>query len=92
MKSISREILEQWKTNQAKFQLIDVRTPEEHYTYNIGGKLMPLDELIRRSHEIKKDIPIVFYCRKGIRSQIAIQRLLEIFPDGDFYNLSGGIG
>jgi rhodanese-related sulfurtransferase len=92
MKTISREILDQWKTTQNKFQLIDVRTPEEHYTHNIGGKLIPLDELIRRCSEIKKDIPVVFYCRKGIRSQIAIQRLLEIFPEADFYNLEGGIG
>jgi rhodanese-related sulfurtransferase len=73
------------------FQLIDVRSQEEHEQYNVGGINIPLEDLIRRSDEIPLNIPVIFYCRKGVRSQLAIQRLLEKMPEGDFYNLIGGI-
>ena len=92
MKSISRDTLEEWIKKEIPFQLLDVRSPEEHAAYNIGGLLIPLEELMRRKNEIPMDLPIVCYCRKGIRSQIAIQRLEEVFPQGEFYNLIGGIG
>ena len=92
MKSISRDTLEEWIKKKIPFQLLDVRSSEEYAAYNIGGILIPLDELMRRKNEIPMDFPIVCYCRKGIRSQIAIQRLEEVFPQGEFYNLSGGIG
>lgn len=92
MKEISLESLNASLADSSSFQLIDVRTVEEHEAYNIGGKNIPLDELLRRSLEISFSKAVVFYCRKGIRSQIAIQRLEEKFPEGDFYNLTGGIG
>jgi rhodanese-related sulfurtransferase len=92
MKNISLETLAQWQTEGTNFQLIDVRSEEEHEAHHIGGLLIPLDELLRRSKEIELDKAVVFYCRKGIRSQIAIQRLEEKFPKADFYNLEGGIG
>ncbi len=92
MKNISVEELAQWQKDRFDYQLIDVRSEEEHKVHNIGGELIPLDELLRRSHEIALDLPVVFYCRKGVRSQIAIQRLSDKYPKGDFYNLQGGMG
>jgi len=92
MKHISLASLAIWWEDGRNFQLIDVRSEEEHEAHNIGGLLIPLEELLRRSKEIELHKPVVFYCRKGIRSQIAIQRLLENFPEADFYNLEGGIG
>ena len=92
MKNISADELARWQKEQFQFQLVDVRSGEEHNSYNIGGILIPLDELLRRSHEISLEMPVVFYCRKGVRSQIAIQRLSEKFPDADFFNLQGGVG
>lgn len=72
------------------FQLIDVREEDEHFEFNIGGELMPLSELISFKHLISTDKPVIFYCRKGIRSQFAIQKLERFFPHNIFYNLSGG--
>lgn len=92
MKQISQSGLLELICNKIHFQLVDVRSPEEHEHYNVGGINIPLEELIRRNDEIPKDIPVIFYCRKGVRSQFAIQKLLESKISGDFYNLIGGIG
>lgn len=72
--------------------LIDVRDEQEHESYNIGGLLIPLNEITTNAHKIPKDKPVVVYCRKGIRSQIAIQRLEEKFGFTNLINLRGGIG
>ena len=42
--------------------------------------------------QIPKEKTVVFYCRKGIRSQIAIQRLQDRFGFTNLLNLKGGIG
>lgn len=85
------QVLE-WQEQQIDFQLIDVREPDEHQAYNIGGILIPLSEILKQRHQLQLQHPIVFYCKRGIRSQIAIQKLKRFFPEGDFYNLKSGIG
>lgn len=91
MNQISLEEVFQWQQEGKEFQLIDVRRAEERILHNIGGTHIPLDEIIKRSSEIIEET-VVIYCRKGVRSQIAIQRLQEKLPDTAFYNLKGGIG
>jgi adenylyltransferase/sulfurtransferase len=71
--------------------LLDVREPFEHEEYNIGGTLIPLNDVIKQAGIIPADKPVVVYCRKGIRSQIAIQRLQEKFSFNNLINLEGGI-
>ena len=72
------------------FQLIDVREEEEHLEFNIGGQLIPLAQIPRNQRIIATDRPVIFYCRKGIRSQFAIQKLMNLFPFNNLYNLTGG--
>ena len=71
-------------------QLIDVREPYEHEEFNIGGELIPLNEIAQQVDKIYADKPVILYCRKGIRSQIAIQRLQEKHPFTNLFNLIGG--
>ena len=73
------------------FQLIDVREPSEHTVFNIGGMLIPLGDIMEQKDFIKKDIPVVLYCKMGIRSQIAIQRLQEKYGFTNLINLQGGV-
>jgi rhodanese-related sulfurtransferase len=73
------------------YQLIDVREPQEHAAHNIGGLLIPLNELMAAHAQIATDVPVVIYCAKGIRSQIAIQRLEQKYEFKNLYNLRGGI-
>lgn len=72
------------------FQLIDTREPHEHAEFNLGGILIPLGDIIKNIEQIEKEKPVVLYCRHGIRSQIAIQRLKEKFPFKNLINLIGG--
>lgn len=72
-------------------QLIDVREPSEHEAYNIGGDLIPLANIFDQKDSIKTDIPVILYCKMGIRSQIAIQRLQEKYGFTNLLNLRGGI-
>lgn len=71
-------------------QLIDVREPEEHEAFNIGGQLIPLSSVTQNEAQISRSKPVIFYCRKGIRSQFAIQRLQEKYPFTNLFNLIGG--
>lgn len=71
--------------------LIDVREPDEHDAYNIGGLLLPLGGIIHHTDQIPVNKTVVVYCRKGIRSMIAIQRLEEKNGFTNLVNLSGGM-
>lgn len=91
MKSITVTELFQLLQTNANIQLIDVRDPREHAEFNIGGNLIPLSAISKHIGEIEKEIPVIVYCRKGIRSLIAIQRLQNKLPFENLVNLSGGI-
>lgn len=90
IKNISAAGLQKLINDHADFQLIDIREPYEHEAFNIGGTLFPLAEITRHLNEIEKEKPVVIYCRAGVRSQIAIQRLQEKYPFKNLYNLVGG--
>ncbi len=70
--------------------LLDVREAWEHQTANLGGHLIPLNELHLRVHELDREVEIVVHCRSGARSQKAAEMLRK----AGFHrvsNLSGGI-
>ena len=90
MKSITVNELKVKIDNAEYFQLIDVREPYEHEEFNIGGRLIPLNEITQQLDKIATDKPVVIYCRKGIRSLLAIQRLQQKLPFTNLYNLVGG--
>lgn len=90
MQEISVAGLKRWIDFGEGFSLVDVREEWEHAAFNIGGTLIPLGELMQRRDEIPSDYPVVIYCEKGIRSQLAIQRL-EAFGFHKLYNLTGGM-
>ena len=91
MNQISPTDLKEKIDSGLPFQLIDVRERLEHDTYNIGGQLIPLGKILERKDLIQTDIPVVVYCKMGIRSQIAIQRLQEKYGFTNLYNLQGGM-
>ena len=91
MKHITLAELEQWRAEKRDFQLIDVRTEEEHLSKNIGGILIELEDIIVEKNQIETDKPVIIYCKRGIRSQIAIQKLERKFDYQNLYNLQNGI-
>ena len=84
------ELKEKFRSGEL-IQLIDVREPHEHDLYNIGGDLIPLADIFDQKNAIRTDIPVIVYCKMGIRSQIAIQRLQEKYGLTNLVNLQGGM-
>jgi len=70
--------------------LLDVREPFEYQIANIGGKLIPQNEVPQRLAEIGRDRPIVVHCKVGGRSQ-RIAEFLKQAGYPDVANLAGGI-
>ncbi|HEX4045112.1 MAG TPA: rhodanese-like domain-containing protein, partial [Gammaproteobacteria bacterium] len=60
-----------------KFTLLDVRSAEEHVACNLGGILIPLQELENRLSELDKTLPVIVYCQSGQRSQAAAAILMR---------------
>ena len=71
--------------------LLDVRTPGEFREIRlVGGKLIPIDQLLKRISEVPQDKPVLVYCAVGSRSSQVVGYLARTgFPE--VYNLYGGI-
>ena len=68
------------------------RDSHAEITTNFLLLLFYLSNIIQNHvEEIKKDIPVVIYCRKGVRSMIAIQKLEQKYPFDNLLNLTGGM-
>lgn len=87
--SINFEELQQLEQT-GKIQLIDVREPEEHAIFNIGGINIPLSQVPTDNRLLDTDHTIVFYCASGIRSKKAVE-LLASCNVKNTLSLQGGI-
>ena len=70
--------------------VLDVREPYEYQIANIGGQLIPMNEVPRRLGEIDPNREIVVHCAVGGRSQ----RVAEFLKQNGYEkvsNLAGGI-
>ncbi len=70
--------------------LLDVREPQEYAICNLGGYLIPRNELPNRIHELDTSRDIVVHCKTGNRSAQAV-RLLRQMGFRKLRNLVGGI-
>jgi rhodanese-related sulfurtransferase len=91
MKEITPQELTRMQDAKEAFQLIDVREPYEAERCSIGGKLMPMGEIVEHLNEIPKDIPVVVHCRSGARSSAVINALSTRYGFNNLINLKGGI-
>jgi rhodanese-related sulfurtransferase len=91
MNEISCQDLKTWIAESKPFFLLDVREEQERNEWHIGGTFIPMSEVMAHHHLIPSDLPVVIYCRKGVRSAIIIQRLQDKFGWSHLYNLKGGI-
>jgi adenylyltransferase/sulfurtransferase len=71
-------------------QLIDVREPYEVQIAQMGGKLIPQNEVPNRLGEIDRNREVVLHCRSGARSQ----KIAEFLKQAGYprvANVAGGI-
>lgn len=73
--------------------LVDVREPDEHAEFNIGGTFLPLGKIqVMQIDDIDglKNEEVICYCRSGVRSAQACL-MLETFGFTNVKNLEGGM-
>jgi rhodanese-related sulfurtransferase len=76
-----------------KLNIIDVREPNEYAEVNMGGKLIPLGQIMSMQVdelEEMKDDELIMQCRSGKRSMQA-GMMLETMGFTNIKNLTGGI-
>ena len=82
---------EELKQNKNAYSILDVRTHEEFYNFNIGGLHTPLDTLEGQVSGLSNEKPIVVCCQSGVRSKRAIEIILKQREDLDLRNLKSGL-
>ena len=93
MQNITVEELKKRLDAGEKLNIVDVREPNEHAEFNIGGKLIPLGKI--QSMQIDeleefKDKELILYCRSGNRSGQACL-FLDSMGFTNTRNLTGGM-
>src|SRR6187551_1359418 len=87
----SKDLLNRLKNGET-LNLLDVREEIEYYTYNIGGKNIPLSKLTEKLGLLapNKTDEIIVICKAGLRSQTA-QTILIQNGFTNVTNLTGGL-
>src|SRR5450755_2226782 len=70
--------------------VLDVREPHEYQICNLGGHLIPLNDLPKRVSELDSSREIVAHCKMGGRSAKAVE-FLKQQGFNNVHNLVGGI-
>jgi adenylyltransferase/sulfurtransferase len=73
------------------YQLVDIRTSEEHDLFNIGGRNVPVYELEKNVSVLYNGKDIVMYCSSGKRSSEAVKLMRNKFPGVNIFSLEGGL-
>jgi len=85
------------KQNAEMIDLIDTRTKAEYDQVNIGGMLLPMEDIINGSADVEEKLSknkrLIFHCKSGSRSAKAIRQLINQYGFNKDYvfNLKGGI-
>ena len=74
-----------------QYELVDVRTNEEHELGNIGGRNIPLNELEKGVSLLDSGKTIVFYCATGKRSDEAVKMMIRHNGKATALSLKGGL-
>lgn len=93
MENITVQQLKQRLDSGEDVHILDVREPDEHAEFNIGGKLVPLGKIqSMQVDELEdwKNREVIVYCRSGRRSVTACL-FLETLGFNNAKNLEGGM-
>jgi len=90
MKDMTVEELKQRLDRGDNLFVLDVREPHEYQICNLGGHLIPLNDLPKRVGELDASREIVVHCKLGGRSAKAVDFLRQS-GFSRVHNLAGGI-
>lgn len=87
---VSADVLDRWRQSGVPHVLIDVRESAEHAESHIdGARLVPLSRVPVEAPTLSRAVPVVVYCRTGMRSGRAAAQLRSLGVDAR--SLAGGI-
>jgi sulfur-carrier protein adenylyltransferase/sulfurtransferase len=90
MRDMTVEELKQRLDKGDDLFVLDVREPHEYQICNLGGHLIPLNDLPKRVSELDSSREIVVHCKMGGRSAKAVDFLRQS-GFSRVHNLAGGI-
>ncbi|MDQ3190156.1 MAG: HesA/MoeB/ThiF family protein [Bacteroidota bacterium] len=76
--------------NKEEFQLIDLRESYEQEKRMLNADEIVFGEILQKHKKINATIPVILFCKKGNRSQIAIKNLQDEYHFKNLHNLTGG--
>lgn len=89
----SDEYIAKFVRSSRKYQLIDVREPDEFAEGHLAGAVnVPLSALEKRYEEISQDNPVVLVCARGARSAMAGEYLATMGYESLFSLIGGTLG
>ena len=88
---ITPDQLQSWKSDHPGFEIIDVREEYEFEESNIGGKNIPLADIVERRNEFENNSAVLFCCKSGKRSAAIVYTLSNKFGLSNVYSLEGGL-
>lgn len=87
---IDPDQLADWRAREPDLQVIDVREPHEREAGHIAGsRHIAMGELTEQAASVKRERPVVFYCRVGSRSDMAAQAFRTAGYEA--YSMRGGL-
>jgi rhodanese-related sulfurtransferase len=88
--AIDPERVAAWLEQDPSLQVIDVREPYEREAGHIEGtRHLQLVQLSSEAHTIDPGRPVIFYCRAGVRSDMAAQAFRASGVEA--YSMTGGL-
>ena len=93
MKTITPEEVKQRMDAGETLNLVDVREPDEVEEFNIGGIALPVGRIQNMDTESIDDLKnkeVIFYCRSGKRSGMAVL-VADQLGFSNAKNLTGGM-
>ncbi|MCK7559121.1 HesA/MoeB/ThiF family protein [Chitinophaga sedimenti] len=90
LQSLDVEELARWRQEGRKFQLLDVREPDEWAICHIEGAVhIPMHFVVPQLARLSANEPVAVLCHHGMRSQMVAQQLLKA-GFREVYNVTGG--
>ncbi len=89
---IDAQAFQELKDTKPALYILDVRTPAEFNTYNIGGTNIPISELLSEDFDFSvfDGLDVVAVCAHGLRSKTVV-KLLQKANNCRVKNLKGGL-
>ena len=84
-------------TDDVDIEFVDVRSKEEYMGFNLGGVNLPLENWINNLKEnmkyLRPNKTYIFYCQSGIRSEAAVNAIIDsgVIKDLTIKSLVGGL-